>query len=174
MSTQTETEFDPIPEAVRQVVDLFEDALVDVQFPDVDKASLEEGMAAVRAQADAVDRIRGELEAARQGLQRAQESLRTQAQRGLAYAKVYAEGDESLTERLDGISFGGRKTKAKKGERQKTTTRRKKAAAREAAPETELPFEGEGPKPARTAAPQASVAGASVTRDEDVPIAAHG
>jgi hypothetical protein len=98
---------DPISEPVRHLVTLFADNLRELQFPGVDANTLTELVEKARAAAADVDETRAKLEAAQETLGAAVASLHTKAEQGLAYAKVYAAGDPSLTSRLASIKLGG-------------------------------------------------------------------
>lgn len=81
---------DPLPADLQAVVALFDAHLAGVSFPDVDAARL-------RGLADDVRRLSAEADVARRAMQQAEASaaaaldaLRAGAQRGLAYARIYA------------------------------------------------------------------------------------
>jgi hypothetical protein len=95
---------DPVPPLARAVLDVFRDALADVRFPDVDRATLEESEAELLAAQIALEAAEFELERARASVAERSASLTSRAQRALAYAKVFAEDDPVLRDRLDSLS----------------------------------------------------------------------
>ena len=94
-----------IPSPVRTVVDLFSTDLADVRFGDVDAKKLASLVSEVEAAADALASAQALLDAARSKLQERQEVLLQQAQRALAYARVYAEADDALSARIEAIAL---------------------------------------------------------------------
>lgn len=97
---------DPISPPLRDVLAVFGESLPTVRFPDVDNDALQ-AQAAVVVEADAaVAKLEQALDAARRALDESQETLLHKAQRATAYARVYAEGnDTALLARLDGIQL---------------------------------------------------------------------
>jgi len=95
----------PISAPVQAVLDLFTDPLRDVRFADVDAATLRDLAASTLAAAEVMSTAEAELTRARRALQERQDTLLTHAQRALAYARVYAETDAALTERLEQIAL---------------------------------------------------------------------
>lgn len=91
-------------EALHLLMSLFEGELAEVPFPDV-------GVETLRAARDAVDASLAEVRMAEEALANARASLE-QAQRGfertgrkaLAYARVYAEDDAELGQRLSEVA----------------------------------------------------------------------
>jgi hypothetical protein len=98
---------------VQAVLELFQGPLADVRFADVDAAGLAGVAAEVESAAADVAQQEARLTALRQSLTERQEALLLLAQRALAYARVYAEHDEVLTEQLARISLP-RAAKARK------------------------------------------------------------
>lgn len=96
-------ENDSISPALRALLELFATDLSEVRFPDVDTAVLGEAATLVREQAEAVARAQAALDAARQALHESQEALLQKGQRALAYARVFAEDDAALSEKLEAI-----------------------------------------------------------------------
>lgn len=92
-----------IPEAVQQLLAVFSTKLADVRFPDVDRASLARAIDEAHTAAIAVATAETTLEAARTAQREQHEELLRRAQRALAYARVFAEGDEELSHELDAI-----------------------------------------------------------------------
>src|SRR5579885_1314657 len=94
-----------IPAPVQTLLELFATSLVDVRFADVDAATLARLASAVETAAASVGTAQAALDAAREALQERQDALLHHAQRALAYARVYAEGDAALSERLDTVNL---------------------------------------------------------------------
>jgi multidrug efflux pump subunit AcrA (membrane-fusion protein) len=84
---------------------LFATSLADVRFADVDGQTLARYAADVDGSAQAVAAAQSALDAAREALQAKQDALLQQAQRALAYARVYAEGDETLSGQLEAVTL---------------------------------------------------------------------
>src|SRR5690606_18703229 len=126
--------------------------LGDLQFPDVDLERLGVLAGQVRERAAEVARLSEEVRVAREELDQAQDELRKTARRGLAYARVYAEGDGALSEQLDALALGkepdadapARKRRGRGKARASGSDRAGKDAAKDAArePTGELPFTG--------------------------------
>jgi hypothetical protein len=94
---------DPVAPVLRDVLAVFDDALADVRFPDVDGATLHAAAVVVESAHAEVRRLEVALEEARRRLDDAQDALLGRAQRGVAYARIYADGDAALTARLDAL-----------------------------------------------------------------------
>ena len=95
-----------ISHALRDVLTVFDDdGLCDVKFPDVDNDALQAQAAQVEERFKEMKRLEAALEDARKKLDEAQEALLSKAQRAVAYARVYAEGDVLLSSRLESISL---------------------------------------------------------------------
>ena len=94
-----------IPAPVQTLLDLFTTCLADVRFADVDSQTLARCAADVAAASEAVTTAQLAFEATREALQEKQDALLQQAQRALAYARVYAESDEALSGRLEAVSL---------------------------------------------------------------------
>jgi|GEM_PF-2347971 len=120
---------DPISPAVRTLLQIFQDDLDDVRFPDVDSAVLQQLCDDVGAQAEALHQAQLAVEQARQTLSDAQGQLEKKAKQALLYARVYAEDDTDLLERLADVSLGDKrktsKTKSTKAKAPKTPKKRK-------------------------------------------------
>lgn len=123
---------------VQAVLDLFQGPLADVRFADVDAAGLASVAAEVESAAAAVARQESQLSDLRQSLTERQDALLVLAQRALAYARVYAEHDEALTEQLARISLPRapkpRKANATKPESVEAAAQAEPAAAQSAEP----------------------------------------
>jgi len=90
---------------MQTLLDLFHSHLADVRFGDVDAKSLARLATEVQSTADVVTAAQVALDSARIALHERQETLTLHAQRALAYARVYAEADESLSARLEAVTL---------------------------------------------------------------------
>ncbi len=121
---------DPVPPLARAVMTLFAEALPDVRFPDLDLAVLESAADDLRAAQVELEQIEAELHAARAALAKQAEQLTTRAQRALAYARVYAEGDPELASRVQAVA-GSPKAGTLAGEAPKRRGRPRRQAGAE-------------------------------------------
>ncbi|WP_428267509.1 hypothetical protein [Haliangium sp.] len=136
---------DPIPADIAEFLELYEQRLDGVQFPDVSRDRLRELSARACAEAEALEALHEQVRVQRQALDRARAALRRAAERGLAYAKVYADGDEPLAAELGALrlAHGG---EAKPARKRRTRGKAKAKAANEGErpgkeiPTGELPF----------------------------------
>jgi hypothetical protein len=94
-----------IPAPVQTILALFTTSLVDVRFADVDGPTLARLAADVETAAESVAAAQAALDAARDAFQARQDALLQHAQRALAYARVYAEGDVALSQELETINL---------------------------------------------------------------------
>jgi hypothetical protein len=94
-----------LAQPVQAVVTLFEGPLAGVRFADVDAAGLSKLAAEVTGAASELERQEAALTQLRQDLAQRQEALLSLAQQALAYARIYAEGDEALTAELNAIAL---------------------------------------------------------------------
>jgi hypothetical protein len=90
---------------IRAVIELFETTLSEVRFPDVDARTLAGAAAEVDAADRAVASAQAALESARSALQERQDALLGQVHKAIAYARVYAESDETVIQRLNAIAL---------------------------------------------------------------------
>lgn len=121
---------DQVPTELREVVEFYREVMTEVKFPDVDLEVLEAGVSQVNEQAQAVESARAALEAARGELEAAQQELRQTAQRAIAYARVYVQGQperEELDGRLDALEV--EKKKPARGKSRKPRKKRGRRAA---------------------------------------------
>jgi hypothetical protein len=135
---------DPVSEPLAALIEVFGAHSAALCFPEVDHPTLEGLAAELRQAAAEVERCERSLQQARQVLDERREALRARAERGLAYARIYAEDDEDLRERLDGIDLGATAlpaAKAKRAPQQRRSRRTKPAVADETV--KELPFSSE-------------------------------
>ena len=89
-----------LPDQVARVVEIFQEDLQGVAFPDVSTETLEQASTLVGERAAEVESLRKRVSAAQAELTAAKAVLEQLAKRGLAYAKVYAHGNDALTEKL--------------------------------------------------------------------------
>src|SRR4051812_2761479 len=91
---------DPVSGAVQEVVDLFTQELTHLRFGDVEAGVLATSVDEVKAVAAEVAEAEAVLEGVRARLAEKQDALVQKAQRALAYARVYAEGQPDLAARI--------------------------------------------------------------------------
>jgi hypothetical protein len=91
---------DQTPEIARQIIELYAEELVDVTFPDIDLAKLRSAQSELHAAQLEVERVEAELAEVRAERDRQSEALSSKAERALAYARVFAQGDPSLAPRI--------------------------------------------------------------------------
>ena len=96
---------DPIAPSVRTLLAIFQGDLADVRFPDVDADVLHQLCTQVHEQAEALHQAQLAVEHARQTLSDAQGQLEKKAKQALLYARVYAEDDTDLLEKLADVSL---------------------------------------------------------------------
>jgi hypothetical protein len=96
---------DAIPTAIQTVLELFETTFADVRFADIDTKTLARAAADVQEVATVVASAQAALDSARGALQERQDALLEQVHRAIAYARVYAENDEGLIQRLNAITL---------------------------------------------------------------------
>jgi len=99
------TPMSPLPPPVQAIIELFRGPFAELRFADVDAAALTTLARSAEAAAADVAKHEAELADLRQILADRQEALLVLAQRGLAYARVYAEHDEALSEQLARINL---------------------------------------------------------------------
>jgi hypothetical protein len=90
MKTPT-PKLDQTPELARQIIELYAEELADVSFPDIDLARLKSAQSELHS---------AQLAQARAERDRQSDALSTKAERALAYARVFAQGDPSLAPRI--------------------------------------------------------------------------
>jgi hypothetical protein len=95
----------PLSPPIQALLELFQGPLAEVRFADVDAAGLSQQANLVDSAAVAVAEQEARLALLRQTLVEQQDALAVLAQRALAYARVYAEQDDALTEQLTRIAL---------------------------------------------------------------------
>ena len=96
---------DPVPKGVRRVLTLFDEELSAVAFPDVSRASLQRAEEALQRATAEQRELETHLAAATEAVAAAQAALEQHAARALAYARVYAEGDPALAEKVAALAL---------------------------------------------------------------------
>lgn len=96
---------DPIPQDIAEFLSFFEKHLGELSFPDVDRDTLRGLAERVRSEAEALDALEQQVQAQRQALESARSELRRVSERGLAYARVYADGKDGLDAKLAALSI---------------------------------------------------------------------
>jgi hypothetical protein len=94
-----------VPPPIQTLLDLFTTSLADVRFADVDGQTLARSADQVESAAEVLASAQAALDAARETLHEKQDALLQQAQRALAYARVYAETDDALSAQLEAVSL---------------------------------------------------------------------
>jgi hypothetical protein len=113
---------DAIPTPIQAILDLFNTTLSDVRFADLDAKTLARLASEVRSAAEVTLSAQAALTSARDALQERQEALLQQVQRAVAYARVYAETDEALAERIDAIALPRPARRGRSGDESLTLT----------------------------------------------------
>jgi hypothetical protein len=137
---------DPISEPVAAVIEVFGAHPASLCFPEVDHATLEGLAGELRQAAAEVERSERALQQARQLLDERRDALRARAERGLAYARIYAEDDDALRERLEAIDLAATAQPAKRAQKRHPARRSRRtnpAVADESV--KELPFSPASP-----------------------------
>lgn len=98
---------------LQAVLDVFSGPLHGVRFADIDAEGLSSLAAEVESLANDVAAREAELASLREACAHKQEALWAIAQQALAYARIYAEGDEALSAELNEITLP-RSTKPRK------------------------------------------------------------
>jgi hypothetical protein len=101
--------------SIQSVVQLFRGPLAGVRFADIDAAGLTNLASEVEAAAAEVEAHEAKLLELRHVLAQRNEALLSLAQQALAYARIFAEGDDALTAELNQIALP-RPTKPRKKE----------------------------------------------------------
>ena len=107
VTADADLEADPIPPELRGVLALFRDQLDGVAFPDVDAAALARLSDHAARRAHEVAMAQLALRAAEEAAALALAALRAAADRGLAYARIYAGGEprrDALLASIDALA----------------------------------------------------------------------
>jgi hypothetical protein len=95
-----------ISPSILELLAVFKTDLSSVSFPDVNLEVLDNLEQKVKSGAKELQDALNRADSMREALEAAQNELLSKAQRAMAYAKVFAEGNEALLEKLSGISLG--------------------------------------------------------------------
>jgi len=135
---------DPLVGPVRDVLALYDTDLAEVRFPDVDRSVLGAAARVVEAAADDVARLEAMLEEARRRLDDSHDAVVHICGRAVAYARIFAIGDDELMARLDAIILPrGRRGQAQPAQPTVTKKRGKKSAPSDTLFPGEAPVDGE-------------------------------
>jgi hypothetical protein len=96
---------DPVPADVQALMDLFTTHLANVQFPDVDAASLRKHADELRAEAKVVARARESLAVAAAASDAKLAALISACARAIAYAKIFCESHPERRSIADAIAM---------------------------------------------------------------------
>lgn len=99
----TQPEHDPISDVDHQILALFREQLAELRFPDLDTAQLEAAADVVYAAQVEVEALELALHEARMRVLASVQSLHVLAERGLAYAGVYAMGKPEMEAQVQAI-----------------------------------------------------------------------
>src|SRR5690606_4780311 len=94
-----------LPAPLQAVVDLFTGPLQGVRFADIDGEGLGTLATEVESLSNEAEALESQLASYREALAQKQEALNALAQQALAYARIYAENDETLSAELEEISL---------------------------------------------------------------------
>lgn len=121
---------DPTPAFAREVIGLYRDeSLAEARFPDLDLDVLHVAEQALLAAQLEVERCEAQVEAARVARDQVLTQLEVKVERALAYARVFATGNPTLSARLAEL---GRKKPAPSGERAPPVKRGRREAKKPA------------------------------------------
>lgn len=138
-------DFDQVPQAAREVIELYETHAADLCFPNVDADTLSASQQEFLQSCVAVEAAQQALAQARAAQREQEEALVALARRAYAYACVYAEADPDLAHSLTRFKMA----QPERPERAKSKpTGRKRRSSKEAPDSdkgdgTELPFDRE-------------------------------
>lgn len=115
--SQTSPQRDPLGPFEHAVIALFDGALSEVTFPGIDRAVLGDATQKTLDAQLVVEAAERELDLARRALDERATELAKMAKKAVAFARVLADDDASLSEQLDAIS--PRSMEANKGTRKR-------------------------------------------------------
>jgi hypothetical protein len=118
---------DAISAPIQDLLNLFKEHLSSVTFPDVSFEILESLIKKVESNTNELQEALAKVETVRAALELNNNELLQKAVRGLAYARIYAEGNEALLEQLSKINLS------------KTVRIQKKSPAQKPNPADEAP-----------------------------------
>lgn len=105
---------DPIIDPVKEVIALFNTELESVTFPELNATILNNFVEQVKDKAIELQELQAKVLNAKEALEASQNELFQKATRALAYAKVYAEGKEDLSEKISAINLSGKSSSPRK------------------------------------------------------------
>jgi hypothetical protein len=112
---------DSIPPSIKTVLDLFAGDLAEVKFPDVDRKSLAEAALEVQTQTEEAACAEEALRSALAALAAKKEELQQKAQRALAYAVVYAQGNPDLTAKVEAAARAAGLTRPRPAQKERAS-----------------------------------------------------
>ena len=114
---------------IEALLDLFQRDLAEVRFGDIDARRLAALAADVQTAAEALEAHEATASRLRSTLAESHDLLMQQAQRALAFARIYAENDEELAAKLNHIALpkAGKRAKAEPAAKQPASTPRESA-----------------------------------------------
>jgi hypothetical protein len=149
--------------AIQSVLELFKGPLAKLRFADIDATGLANLAAEVESAAGELNEHEAKLGELRQVLGERQEALLVLAQRALAYARVYAEGNDELLEELNRISLP-RASKPRKPSAAKSAGAEEAAAPSSPAASARSASEETGTEPVEAPAEPAEASPARATK----------
>ncbi len=105
---------DPIIDPVKEVIALFNTELESVTFPELNADILNNFAELVKTKALELQELQVKVLNAKEALEASQNELLQKTTRALAYAKVYAEGKQELSEKLSAINLSGKSSVPRK------------------------------------------------------------
>lgn len=112
-----------VPMPVQVLINVFKEHLSNVAFPDVSLEILEDMVKKVSVHAQDLQEALARAESAREALESGKNELLQKAARGLAYATIFAEGNDALLEQLSLINLSKTARPSKKSPVQKDTVK---------------------------------------------------
>lgn len=148
-SDPSEDSQNELPELARGVLELFSGAMASISFPDVDGAVLQRQTDLVLARRRSLEEARVALELATAELAQGLEELQSLADRGLAYARIYASAHPERPDLIVELAQLDERLRASRSSRPSPAGEGAATAGkrgRKKAPRPELPFAeaGEG------------------------------
>jgi len=100
-----ETTDPQVPSSIQAVLALFESELAELKFPDLDLSILQQAAQGVIKHAETLAHAESALQTARELYHESQELLLQKCQRAVAYARVYADDNVELLQKLESINL---------------------------------------------------------------------
>jgi len=136
----TQPDHDPISDVDHQILALFREQLAELRFPDLDTTQLEVAADAVYAAQVEVEAIELALHEARLRVLASVQSLHLLAERGLAYASVYAMGKPEMEAQVQAIRQASSHAPSPREPRAEVEAPRRRGRARKDATASLLPM----------------------------------